>query len=357
MNRIAILTVLFSLFASNAFAETKGWTDAKDARPTMKQLVPKMSSDEAYSERYGFAVDLDDGGHIGIDFTISNLGFGDGHGAAAVRVYLPDQKKYDFYEKVDEDEWSRSKSTFSLSVANTTVKAEGSDSFRLQHKGKVEVDLLFKNKIPMWSPGSGRIKVDGGYYAFNLIAPRADVSGRVKVGGEWVDVTGTRSGYGDHVATNVAPFDLGRRFMRFRDYNEDVFVMWREILLTENHGGKSLTWVVVGYKDKIVFSDADASIKFAKSRRDSKTGYEVPRAVQIDGSTGSDKIRLVMYGKKMHKRDLLAQYGRAAKMVASAVSEPYQYELKGKYKLQMTIGGASANVEGRSHYTIDYLNH
>lgn len=314
------------------------------------ELAPVMSSDEAYSERYTFAVDLDGGGHIGVDFTISNLGFGDGHGAVAVRV-TGRGKKYSFKKKLDKDEWSAGKNGFSLNFGNTSVKAKGK-TFNLVHNGTRKFDLTFDNKIPMWKPGSGKIAVDGGYYEFDLIAPRADVTGTL----DGKAVKGTRNGYADHVATNVAPFDLAKRFSRFRHYNKDIFVMWREIGLTEEHGGKSLTWVVVGYKNAIVFSDANATLKEGRVSKDAKTGYSVPRLLQLDARSGKDSIRLQMRGTKLTKRDLLASYGTAAKMVASAVSEPYQFNLKGKYTLQMTIGGASASVEGRSHYTIDYLN-
>lgn len=354
LHRLITALALILLFASPAAAQSWG---SGAGKPKMKQLVPRMSSDEAYTERYGFAVDVDGGGHVGVDFTISNLGFGDGHGAINVRVYMPGEKRYEYNKKLSRDEWTADPNSFGLSLDNTTVRAKGTDGFVIKHKGKVQFELTFQNKIPMWKPGNGRIDVDGGYYAFDLIAPRADVSGRVYVGGKWIEIKGTRSGYADHVATNVAPFDLAKRFIRFRDYNKDVFVMWREIELTEDQGGKSLTWVVVGYKDAIVFSDASARLKFGSIKRDGKTSYDIPRVVQLDGKRGKDSVRLVMQGRKMKRKDLLASYGAAAKMIASTVSEPFQFELKGKYALQMTIGGASATVEGHGHYTIDYLNH
>lgn len=351
---IFILMVLGLGTSAPAFAQSWG---TGSGRPTMQELVPRMSSDEAYTERYGFAVDLDGGGHVGVDFTISNLGFGDGHGAVHVRVNLPDRKKYEYKKKLSRDEWSVDKSNFELRFDNTTVKAKGSDGFVLSHTGSRPFTLTFENKIPMWKPGQGRIELDDGYYAFNLIAPRADVTGHIKVGGETLPVTGTRTGYAEHVATNVAPFDIAKRFIRFRHYNGDVFVMWREVELTAKHGGKSLTWVVIGYKDAIVFSDAGARLKFGAITKDASTGYSVPKVVQLDAARGKDSIRLIMHGRRMKKRDLLESYGSAIKMFASTVSEPYQFELKGKYTLQMTIGGASATVEGQSHYTIDYLNH
>ena len=322
----------------------------------MKELIPKMSDKEAYTERYGFAVDLDDGGHIGVDFTISNLGWGNGHGASEVRVRLPGEKKYKFKKKVDEGEWSHDKGKFGLSIAGTQVEQKGSGSFRVRHNGAVKFDLTFTNNMPMWKPGSGRIKSDDGYYQFNLIAPRADVKGTVTIGGKTKKVSGKRAGYADHVATNVAPFDFATRFSRMRDYNGDIFIFWREITPTSDFGGDSVTFVMVGYKDKIVFSDADAKMKMGRVKVDPKTGYKVPLSIQINGRDGKDSIKLVIKGRRYRKTDLLERYGNAAKLVASAFTEPVQYKVKCTYQLQMNIGGAKAQVEGKSNFVIDQLN-
>jgi hypothetical protein len=347
----ALLAALV-LLPSTAFAKVDGWTTGKgSSRPSMKDLIPRMSADEAYSERYGFSVDLDTGGHIGFDFTISNLGWGDAHGAAGVRVELPGKKKYKFRKKKDEGDWSYAKDRFNIEIAGTSVRGSGK-KFKLRHNGRVKVNLTFENAMPMWRPGNGQITTDEGYYKFSIIAPRANVSGTVEIDGEKIEVKGTMKGYGDHVATNIAPFDFAKRFSRFRHYNGDVFVVWREITLTN---GKSFTWLMVGYKDKIVFGDGNAKIRTAKAKKDG-AGYTVPWAVQIDGKKGGDSVQLVMRAKKQKRRDLLKSYGSAAKLVASTVSKPYQYDMDCEYTLKMTIGGAAATIKGRSHYILDYVN-
>jgi predicted secreted hydrolase len=355
------LVLAFGLPSANA--QTRGWSQGEStSTPVVADLIPKMSSDEAYTERYGFAVDLDNGGHIGVDWTISNLGWGDARGAASVRVRLPGhtfagQNKYILQQKADEGEWTYSDKMFDIDIANTRVRARGTDTFVVTHKGEgLSFRLLFKRTTPMFKPGSGRIEVEDGYYKFNLLAARADVTGEVTIDGKTTKVKGTKQGYADHVGTNVAPFDLSKRFTRFRTYNNDVFVMWREITLHPDYGGRSYTWVVVGYKDQIVFSDPDAQLRLARLRKDPKTGYEFPLALQIDGKSGDDSIKLVMTGKKYKRDDLLANFGAAAKMVASTVSKPFRYTIKCDYTLQMTIQGATAQVSGNSHFVMDFIN-
>ena len=353
-----MLAAAFTVATPLAHAQTRGWAQGKStSKPTVSDLIPKMSSDEAYTERYGFAVDLDNGGHIGTDFTISNLGWGDGHGGVTVRVRLPGHEHYEFGEKVDDDEWTYSDKKFDIDIANTRVRARGKQSFVLTHQGEeVQFRLVFENTTRMFKPGTGTITVEDGYYKFNMLAPRANVKGEVTIGDKTIKVKGTEKGYADHVATNVAPFDFAKRFSRFRTYNDDLFIMWREVKLHADYGGRSFTWVVVGYKDNIVFSDPDAEIRFARLRKDPKGGYSFPMAIQVDGNSGKDSVKLVMHGKRFKRTDLLESYGAAAKMVASTVSNPFRYDIKCKYTLQMVIQGAKAQVSGRSHFVMDYIN-
>ncbi|MFW5968781.1 MAG: hypothetical protein ACOCV2_14750 [Persicimonas sp.] len=352
----ALVALAFLFEPSSANAEVRGWNDGADSTPTMSDLIPTLAGQEAYSERYSFAIDLDGGGHIGVDWTISNLGWGDGHGATDVRVNLPDKDKYTASEKVKKKNWSYSKDSFELDIADTRIEAKGDDAFVLTHKGDgVSFELTLTNTVDMWRPGSGKIDTDDGYYKFNLVAPRADVSGTVTIDGESHEVESTRKGYGEHVTTNIAPFDLAKRFSRLRTSKDDVSIMWREIDLEDDHGGDSQTWIAVLYKDKIVFSDPDADIRFGRVRSDSDSGYRFPMDIQIDGRSGDDSVKLIMRGKDYEREDLLESYGAAAKAIASAVSKPYRYDVTCKYQLQMDIGGDRAVVSGDSHFVLDYL--
>jgi hypothetical protein len=342
--------LMLALVSTSASAQ--GWGNG-GGKPAMRDLVPEMSENEAYSERYGYAVDLDGGGHIGVDFTISNLGWGSGMGAVEVRVEMPNKPKYKFSKKLDEGEWSYNKDKFLIDIAGTRVEQAGGDSFRLTHKGATSFDIVFENKMPMWKPGRGKIKVGSdGYYEFNLISPRADVKGKLN----GVEVVGTRNGYADHVATNIEPYNFATRFTRMRNYNGDIFVIWREITLTKDAGGRSVTWMMVGYKDDIVFSDSSARMKEGRIKVDPASNYRIPLSIQLDGKSGEDSVKLVMQGKTYKRADLLDSYGDAAKLVASAFAKPVRYTISADYQLQMTIKGVTATVSGKSHYVVDQIN-
>ncbi len=357
MNRSTLSTLLLTtaallLVGPTAMAQTQGWDEGRGGTASMTELIPRMSSGQAYTERYTFSVDLDGGGHIGVNFTISNLGVRSGYGAAEVRVRLPGEDRYEYSERVSRRRWDSASDRFALDIADTQVEAVGTTGFRIRHQGDVEVDLRFENTIPMWRPGNGEVRSGDDYYRFTLTSPRANVTGRVKINGEWRDVRGTRAGYGDHVATNVAPYDLATRFTRFRDYNDDVFVMWREIELTDDFGGDTVAFALVGVGNRIVFEDTSPTVEFQRVSHDQETGYRVPHAIAVRGQG----FEFSLNGSNVRKRDILESYGRVARMVASRLSNPFQYNVEGAYTMRLT-GGASATANGDGHYTIDFVNH
>ena len=354
----SVLLLALGVCAS-AWAQEETWAQGGGGAISPKDFIPVKSSEEAYSERYTFSTDLDGGGWIGVYFTISNLGFGDGHGQAKVRIKQPGQKEYSFTEKVGEGSWTSRTDTLDLTIANVRLRAKDAKGYQLDFaypKDGTAFSLTFTNDLPMWRPGNGRIKVKDGYFKYGMIAPRASATGTLTRGGKTMKITSSGKGFADHTATNVAPFDFAKRFGRFRMQKGDVMITWREVTLAEEYGGKSLTWMMVGYKDKIVFSDASASMKTGKHVKDAKTDYTIPYAVQVDGKSKGDSVSFVMRASKMEREDLLESYGTAAKLVAGAVSKPFRYEFPSKYAIEMNIGGTKAKLSGTAPYSFDYIN-
>lgn len=344
---VTLVALALCGFASPAFAQ--GWKSG-GSNPKMSDLAPRQSDSEAYSDRYSFAVDMDDGTHVGLDFTISNLGFGDRNCVVEVRVKSKKHGNYRYNESFDEDEWT-SGSGFSLAAGPTRITGKGSGVFEIAHTGKTPVKLKFENQVPMWAPGSGSLNTSAGFYELHIISPRASVTGTV--GGR--SVKSTDRGYADHVSTDIAPYDLAKYYSRSRLYEGDVLVMWRDIKLQDEAGGGHSPWVLVVYKDKIVFSSSNARIRYGDKYRDQKSGYVVPKAVQVDARRGEDRIKFVLKGKRSKRKDLLAGYSTFVKAVASAVSEPYQFTMTGDFVLEMSVGGATAQVSGKGHYTMDFV--
>ncbi len=355
----ALSTCLLLLWATPGYATEGFGSSSTDV--SMRDLKPRMSSAESYSERYTFKSDLDDGGYVEARFTISNLGMYDGHGKVEVKVKWPDEPNYSFSHKYDSDEWSYDEEGFGLNMGKTSVEGTDDQTFVVEHTGQYkgkELDLEFtlESDADMWTPG--QISSGDSYYRVHFLGLQSNASGTVSHGDSSEEIEGTDGGYAEHTRTNVAPFNLADRIASGRKYAEDpkVFFVWRQLQLTSDYGGNAEGFLIVGYNNQIVFATSEPDISYGKHKKDPKGGYKIPQAVQIDGEKGEDSVKLVLRADEMDRSYLLENYGRLAQMAASAMTNPYHYYMTGTYGLQMNIEGVEAGVRGDAGYVIDVFN-
>ena len=180
---VSCCVAALAVVAAPMVAEADGWGEGNRAA-TASDLIPSMSSGQAYTERYSFSVSLDDGGHIGMNWTISNLGIRNGYGAAQVSVRHPDIDNYSSSERESRRNWSYDDNGFGLDIADATIEAVDDSTFELGYDGDgVRVELTFQNTIDMWRPGDGGLENGSDFYRFTMVSPRADVTGRIVDGG------------------------------------------------------------------------------------------------------------------------------------------------------------------------------
>jgi hypothetical protein len=355
---LAVVTAVVGLLLSGASLHARSalrWeSDRPDHTPTPKTLVPEMGGKEAYSERYEFEAALEGGGRLKMAWTISNLGWGDGRGAAQVELHLPGREPYDFGKKVGRGKWSFQKEPFQIKIAGTTLRVAGNDTFKLTHDGKIRIETTFKSRLPMWSPG--RLVHKKGYRHVTLICPRADVEGRILLDGEWKKIRSNGAGYADHPAMTLPPHKMAVRFSRFHAFQDDTTIVWKGLDPTKKFGGRRIAWIMVGEGDRIVFHDLDADLKFGDHQKDPATGYRIPREIETTGRSGQDRISIVQKAGNYRRTDLLAKYGTFAQLIAGAVATPYRFEQDARFTCKKTIDGTTGTTECSGELVMDFLH-
>lgn len=349
------LFLAFSLvgLSVDAQAQSLGW-GASTKAPVNRDFIPKLKSGEAYSERYTFNVPLEGGGSVYIDFTVSNLGWGDNNAATTARVEIPGLKTYTYTDESDEGDWSFQKSKLGLKMGKSSLE-ETPNGYRLRHTGKTEFELELTNTIPSWKPGKGRLSTEDGTFELALMAPRATASGRVKINGAWKNIT-SNAAMGDWSMSTVAPYDLAKRFSRFRAYDDDLMVTWREVRATEALGGRSVVWVLVTKGDQILFQSSRASLRASAEKNHKTSGYNVPTVFQIAAKSGDKTLNLTVRGRNMSSRDLLAEWGSVAKAVAGTLTSPYQFNFEASFELKIVEDEKVFEFQGKGPLGIDILN-
>lgn len=356
--KAAFLTIFLVLFfPAISPAKVTGF-DSGQARKslTSKDLIPKLEKGKAYSERYTFTALLDDGGEVYLEMTISNFGWGNFSAATTTRIELAGETPYEHKETLKADEWSYSSSRFQMTMGQSSVEVVREGLYRLRHSGEVEYELEFRNILPSWRPGTGEVRSGKDYFRIGLIAPRAAVSGRVKIDGKWVEVK-SRQGMSDWSVTTIAPFDLASEFGRFRAVKGDVYVAWRNIKLSEDFGGQDVSWVVVGKGNQIIFADAGAKIERSNLKLDKTSKYEVPHQITIHGTSGADTLKLTLQSSgKYQVIDLLNSYGSVTRFLAARFTKPFQFNSFGRWNLELNQGPEQVVASGRGPLGLDILN-
>jgi len=353
---IAALVLWIALAIPGAASAQQMWRDGSSDGVSESDLIPALDSSEAYVERYTFRADLDGGGRLGITFGISNMGWGDLQGAAKVMVDLPDREKYKYKKKLGQDQWTSSDDELRLSIADTTLTHPEKGKFLIEHDGDKSVRVVFKNRLPMWQPGNGEIRSGDSYQRKHLMAPRASVDGTIEFGGEKVEFSSEKKGYASHEVTNTAPYKTALRFAWFRAFHDNVTIIWKYTDFTEKFGGGDVAWIYVGYNRRVVFTSANADIKFGRLSPDGESGYKVPRAAQVEAKQGEDSVKFVHKASSYDRKNLMKNWGGVIRTVASSVTNPYRFDMPGRYSFQMTIQGTSAKVSGEDQFTMDILN-
>ncbi|MEZ4460707.1 MAG: hypothetical protein R3E66_13460 [bacterium] len=350
--RWMILVLLTLLAGANVQAAEPSWGRGT-AVPKQSDFIPKLKSGEAYSERYTFNIPLDGGGDVYMDFTVSNLGWGDHKGVTTARVRLPGKKAYTYKAELDEDDWSFDRKVLKIRMGKSTLEADG-EGYRLRHDGDVRIDLKLENTVPAWRPGSGKIKVGGETFELALMSPKARVSGRIGMAGTWYPVS-SANGMGDWSMSTIAPYDLANRFSRFKAYHDGMMVTWREIRTTEDLGGKSVVWVLVVKDGEVLFESAAAKLTASAEFTDKTSGYSVPRVFKIQGRDNGQTLSLTVRATRVTVRDLLADYGSVARTIAGTLTNPYQFNSEASFTLKLD-GDESTTVTGSGPLGIDILN-
>lgn len=348
--RWIIIVMMGLLFGAPATAQELSWGRGSST-PTPNDFIPHLKSGEAYSERYTFNIPLDGGGEIYMDFTVSNLGWGDNKGATTARVTIPGQKTYHYRKELDGDEWSFDRKAFRIHMGKSSIETDGK-GYRLRHEGSTRIDLKMASVVPAWRPGKGKIELEGQTFELALMAPKAHVSGRVGMNNTWIPVS-SQIGMGDWTMSTIAPYDLAQRFSRFKAYEDDYMVTWREIKTTKDLGNKSIVWVLVMKGDDVVFESASATLTASAEYTDKKSDYRVPRVFRIDASKGGKKISLTVRGSRPTVRDLLADHGSVARAIAGTMTKPFEFNSDATFTLKLPTGDT---ISGRGPLGVDILN-
>ncbi len=331
-----------------------------DGKVEGKHFSIQPQSQFFYSQEYSFTGWLEDGGEFGAEFLISNVGIGGIKGGVNA-WYRPGnggkKLKASLQKKKGQWSWQNSPAP-GMKVGGSSFTAEPGKATIAISEGELQAEAQFINILPPWRPGSGRVHFGSArkdYYDVTLLAPKAQVKGKVLIDGEWKEFTGY--GYADHKATTVAPQEQAKTWIRFRAYEGDWTIISQEFILPSSLGGGRIPWIIIGYKDRLVFQSLTHTLTPQNIVEDKKFSYIYPMGLDFAGKEGDRTLAGKVTATRLTDRaDLLSGLGAIERAVVSRFSKPVGYYMDADYLFNLTIAGKPYQIKGKGSYYVKHLN-
>ena len=314
---------------------------------------------EFYAEEWELRAWSEAGDSVSVNFVVNNLGFGDNKPVVQASARAAGGKKVTGQAKFDEGDWSHGSKPFRLSAGGSSLSG-GPGEVRVKIALKdVRMDLTFENQLPPWRPAGGRLQYGSAdrYYDVTYLAPRAKVRGVVTAGGRSFTLRDA-TGWVDHRNVNVPPQVAGKRWLTWRSFEGDWTLLVQDVTFPRDMGGRKARYLLVGYKDRIVFQAVRFKVKYGDLRADPKSdkGYKYPLALRIEADAGDRSVVLTVRGKLRARRDLLGSLGAAKALVGRFVA-PVGYYLDGDYDLRVRLSdGQAFTHSGEGDYVFKQVN-
>lgn len=214
----------------------------------------------------------------------------------------------------------------------------------------VLVDLRFDNETPSWMPGRGETLFGGkDRFGWAVGAPRARVSGTVRLGSQTLD--GTGRGYADH---NWGSGDMRRVIDRWhwgRLYTDELSLLYAVVLTQEHFGSHAIAPMMLAQGERIMLSTGEVELAEGPPAFDAIAGREYPTSITLR-VPGQVELRLDVQ-QIIHAHDLLddlpvARNRLVKPLLHRVVGHPGYFRFRSAFDLTVTLSGRAHHESGET---------
>ena len=178
-------------------------------------------------------------------------------------IYFPDGTKRQVNASYPKDRASFSPDDVDVRIGDNRAWADRRGTLPVQHfrlaEEDVVLDLQLHNELPSWMPGRGETHYnDREHFGWVVAAPRARVTGTVRVGDLVLDASGI--GYADH---NWGAGDMKRIIERWhwgRLYVDDYSLLFANVMTQKRLGHHRSQPLMLAREDDIVLSTGEVTL-------------------------------------------------------------------------------------------------
>ncbi|MFD4181335.1 lipocalin-like domain-containing protein [Rhodococcus sp. NPDC058514] len=302
-------------------------------------------------EHWYFDAHLDDG-HIVVGF-LQTRELVTRKPGVELHVYSPDGTRREIVKVYEPSQASASVDKCDVKVGQNYAYAEFPDGgLPIHHvhiaEEDIAFDLEFRNEIPSWMPGRGQTSYgDDAFFAWAVGAPRARVSGTVRIGGKTLTASGR--GYADH---NWGVGDMKRIIDRWywgRLYVDDFSLIYATVLTQQKFGAHESRPLMLAKGDQVVLSTGEVELTEGPRVFHEVANREYPSWIRLQ-VPGQVDLRLTV-DRIVHGHDFLADVpvvrSRLVKPLANRLlGRPGYFRFHSTFELSIDLGGTTFERSG-----------
>ncbi len=266
-------------------------------------------------------------------------------------VYAPDGTRRQVSKKYPRSEASFSKEECNVRIGPNRAYVDESEGGLPVHRvylaeDDLEFDLRFDNETPSWMPGKGETHFGAkDSFGWTVAAPRARVSGTVRIGGQTFD--GAGRGYADH---NWGVGDMKRVIERWhwgRLYVDEYSLLYATVLTQEKYGSHEIRPLMLAQHDRITLSTGEVEFSEGPAVFDSTANRSYPSWIRLQVADSVD-LRLTV-NDVIHAHDFIDDVPvlRNLKPLAyRMIGHPGYFRFNSTFELTLTTDSGTEHRTG-----------
>jgi hypothetical protein len=270
-----------------------------------------------------------------------------------LHIYFPDGTRREIRRHYPKGAAHASRERFDVRVAHNhghTEFPDGDDGLPVHriHLSEEDVvfDLEFRNELPSWQPGRGRTTYGPrDYFAWVIGAPRARVTGTVRIGSEVITAAGI--GYHDH---NWGIGNMGRIVGHWywgRVYADDMTLIYADVFAQKRFGGHVSKPLMLAFEDRIVTSTGEVEVSTGPPIDNATAHITYPEWLEL---TSEDvRLRLDVH-EVIHAHCLLNDFPVVRNPVLQPLIRrlisPGYFRFRSDYRIEARVDGEWLSREG-----------
>lgn len=274
-----------------------------------------------------------------------------------LHVYAPDGTRKDVVRRYPHSAAGASRESMDVRIGDNRCYSEfPANGLPVHHlhlaEEDLEFDLTFTNETPSWMPGSGKTTYgETEYFAWVVGAPRARVTGTVRVGSKTRRADGR--GYHDH---NWGLGDMKRIIDRWywgRLYTEEFTLVYAAVLASPKYRSSWATPLLLARGDTLALSTGEVTVTPGDEIFDDTANRSHPTSLRLRTATDDNQVDLRLDVRDIvHAHDLLTDVpiirSRPVKPILNRFVRPGYFRFRSDFRLNVVADGTEHEDNGNT---------